>query len=87
MEFAKNLHSILHKMEFVLLLKMIMVMTLTSGQIHVTNMVPPWPDPYWDIPGNYCSAAYPKLRNCLNDILFLFYLYFRKIDRGNFELF
>jgi len=51
-------------MEFVLLLKMILVMTLTSGQIHVTNMVPPWPDPYWDIPGNYCSAAYPKLSCC-----------------------
>ncbi len=20
---------------------------------------PPWPNPYWDIPGDYCRAKYP----------------------------
>ena len=25
---------------------------------------PPWPNPYWDIPGDYCRAKYPSGRCC-----------------------
>ena len=25
---------------------------------------PPWPNPYWDIPGDYCRARYPAGRCC-----------------------
>ena len=25
---------------------------------------PPWPSPYWDIPGDYCASKYPRMRCC-----------------------
>ena len=30
------------------------------------RLVPAWPGPYWDIPGQFCSAHNPRLQCCLD---------------------
>ena len=30
------------------------------------RLVPAWPGPYWDIPGQFCSATSPRLQCCLD---------------------
>ena len=30
------------------------------------RLVPAWPGPYWEIPGQFCSAHNPRLQCCLD---------------------
>ena len=33
--------------------------------VTVQALTPAWPNPYWNIPGEYCKAKYPQM-NCCN---------------------
>jgi len=30
----------------------------------ITIFIPPWPSPYWSIPGSYCQSSYPERQCC-----------------------
>merc|ERR1719339_670661 len=32
--------------------------------VELGRRTPPWPHPYWDIPGDYCRAKYPAMDCC-----------------------
>ena len=40
-----------------------LILLLASVPVALSD-TPPWPNPYWDIPGDYCRARYPSGRCC-----------------------
>ena len=46
----------------------LMLLLLSLIPVTMGARVPAWPAPYWDIPGQYCSAHYPTLACCPGEV-------------------
>ena len=57
-----------------LLLLLLLVSYEVEGRVRGRSMrvareqrlVPAWPGPYWEIPGQFCSVTSPRLQCCLD---------------------